>query len=178
MRIELEGVQLQRHCSPGSPAADHGILGASVSPKQVDGAAHMVVQLLLDDDLDDFDDDLLDGPLVAELRTPAGDLVTRELFDHDSFRRRLHAERQSGERNLHGVLVLTNGELPPHYIRLAFLRQPVDQTAGCILVIVRAERDSLLAGIEAGHANGAITDSERRSLLTSIDQRHPVQRQG
>ncbi len=173
LRIDLTGEQLQLHSPPGSIPFQHGLMGVAVSPKRVEGRDHTVVQLLLDDDLDDFDDDLLDGPLVAELRTPAGDLVTRELFDHDRFRRRLHAERTNGGHELHGVLVLTGGELPPHYIRLAFLRHGLDETGGCVLCIVRADRDELLWGIETGHATGAITDGERRSLITSIDQRHP-----
>lgn len=174
LRVDLTGAELQVHAPPGSTPAEHGVIGVAVSPKRVDGHDHTVVQLLLDDDVDGFDDDLLDGPLIAELRTPAGDLVTRELFDHDRFRRDLHAERAAGVSDLHGVLVLTNGELPPHYIRLAFLRQPLDETGGCVLVIVCTHRDELLDGIERGFAAGSITDAERRSLLTGIDQRHPL----
>ncbi len=46
-------------------------------------------------------------------------------------------------------------------------------TAGAHLVVRRTAVAELVAGVEAAHANGEITDDDRRALLTSIDQRHP-----
>lgn len=174
LRTELPGRPIQAETAPGSPPFERGILGAAVSPKTIDGTEHTVVQLLFDDDHPTFDPSLLDCPLVAELRTPAGDVVTRELFDHDRFRRQLQEERATGGKELRGVLVLTGGELPPPYIRLAFLTVPVAETAGCELVVIRSERDALAAAIHAGHADGSLTDREHRGLLTTVEQRHPA----
>ncbi len=159
--------------APGDGPFLAGVLGVALSPKVIDGSEHTVVQLLLDDDRPAFDDSLLDCPLVAEIRTPAGDIVTRELFDHDEFRRRLHAERADGGHELRGVLLLTGGQLPPAYLRLAFLSIPVGDTDGCALAVVRSGRDDLMDAIDAGRLDGSLADSEFRSLSTMIDQRHP-----
>lgn len=173
-RVESMGRPSQVQTAPGSPPFERGILGAALSPKQIDGTEHTVVQLMLDDDRPGFDPLLLDCPLVAEIRTPAGDVVTRELFDHDVFRRRLHAERAAGGDELRGVLLLTDGELPPAYLRLAFLTVSVADTAGCDLVVVRSARDELVGAIDAGRADGSLSEREHRGLLTTIEQRHPV----
>jgi hypothetical protein len=84
----------------------------------------------------------------------AGDLVARELFDHDAFRRRLYAEREAEGDQLHGVLVLSEGELPPPYLRLAFLPVPLAGTAGHTLSVVRSARTELIDGIEAAFCRG------------------------
>src|SRR3546814_17064049 len=86
-----------------------------------------------------FDRTLLDSPLVAELRTPSGDVVVRDLFDHDRFRHDLRADQEAGGRVLRGVLVLTGGELPPPHVRLAFLPGSVSGTAGTTLAVVRTD---------------------------------------
>lgn len=174
IRIALGGRPSQMQTAPGDPSYEAGVLGVALSPKTIDGDEHTVVQLMLDDDRPGFDRTLLDCPLVAEIRTPAGDVVTRELFDHDVFRQRLHDERAVGGDELRGVLLLTDGQLPPAYLRLAFLTVPVADTDGCLLAVVRSDRDDLVAAIDAGHAAGALADSEFRSLSTMIEQRHPI----
>lgn len=167
------GRPAQMQTTPGSPEFSAGVLGAALSPKEIDGQEHTVVQLLLDDDQPGFDTELLDCPLVAEIRTPAGDVVTRELFDHDRFRQQLHAERAAGGDELRGVLLLTQGELPPPYIRLAFLAVPVADTDGCDLTIVRAERAELVEAIDAALHDGSLSERHHRNLATTIEQRHP-----
>lgn len=168
------GRPAQMQTSPGSPPFEGGILGAAMSPKPIDGSEHTVVQLMLDDDRPGFDRSLLDCPLVAEMRTPAGDVVTRELFDHDRFRQQLHAERAAGGDELRGVLLLTDGALPPAYLRLAFLAVTLPDTEGCELVVTRTERAELLAAIDAGRDDGSLREDEHRGLRTTIEQRHPV----
>lgn len=172
IQIALGGQPSQMQTAPGDPSFEAGLLGVALSPKDIDGTAHTVVQAMFDDDRPGFDRSLLDCPLMAEVRTPAGDVVTRELFDHDEFRRALHAERADGGNELRGVLLLTGGELPPAYLRLAFLDIPVEETAGCSLVLVRSDRDDLVEAIDAGRADGSLRDEEHRSLTTMIDQRH------
>ena len=174
LRIRSGGRPSQMQTVPGSAEFERGVLGAALSPKEIDGDQHTVVQLLLDDDQPGFDVSLLDCPLVAEIRTPAGDVVTRELFDHDRFRHELLDDRQSGGSDLRGVLLLTDGQLPPRYIRLAFLGSPIADTDGCELVIVRTERDELLAAIDAGLESGSLSEQEHRGLRTTIEQRHPA----
>ncbi len=159
--------------APGEATYEVGVLGLALSPKMIDGGEHTVVQLMLDDDRPGFDRTLIDCPLMAEIQTPAGDIVTRELFDHDGFRQRLHAERAAGGDEMRGVLLLTDGQLPPAYLRLAFLTIPVADTDGCVLAVVRSERDDLVVAIDAGRAAGSLADSEFRSLTTMIEQRHP-----
>ena len=173
LKAELSGVAAQVETATGSGPYDMGILGLAVHPKEIDGLEHSVVQMMFDDDRSDFDPSLLECPLVAEVRTPAGDLVARELFDHDGFRRRLHAEREAEGDELHGVLVLSEGELPPPYLRLAFLPMPLAATAGHTLSVVRSGRGELIDGVEAGFADGSLTDRQRRHLIVAIEQRHP-----
>lgn len=174
LRIRSMGRPAQMQTAPGSPPFEHGVLGAAMSPKPIDGNEHTVVQLMLDDDRPGFDRSLLDCPLVAEIRTPGGEVLTRELFDHDRFRQGLRDERVAGGDELRGVLLLTDGELPPAYLRLAFLSVPVPDTEGCDLVVTRSERDALLGAIDAGRDDGSLREDEHRGLRTTIEQRHPV----
>jgi hypothetical protein len=174
LRVETMGRPAQVQTPPGSPAFERGVLGAALSPKVIDGREHTVVQVMLDDDRPGFDRSLLDCPMVAEIQTPAGDVVTRELFDHDAFRRELHAEKAAGGDELRGVLLLSGGELPPTYLRLAFLDVPVGDIDGCDLVVVRSDRDDLIAAIDAGLADGSLSEREHRGLRTTIEQRHPA----
>lgn len=172
IRLALGGRPSQMQTAPGDGPFDAGVLGVALSPKDIDGADHTVVQVMLDDDRPRFDRSLLDCPLVAEVRTPAGDVITRELFDHDGFRRRLQTERAGGGDDLRGVLLLTGGQLPPAYLRLAFLSVPIGDTEGCELVVTRFARDELVDAVDAGLADGSLTDGEHRSLTTMIEQRH------
>lgn len=174
LRLELIGAPGRVETAPGSPAWERGVLGVDVSATVVDGAPHTVAQVLFDDDAPGFERDLLDQPLVAELRTPSGDVVVRDLFDHDRFRRALLDEQHAGESNLRGVLVLTGGELPPHYVRLAFLPVPVDGTAGTTLAVVRTDVPELHTAVEDALERGEISEVEHQALLTSIEQRHPA----
>jgi hypothetical protein len=152
----------------------HGVVGVDVAERTIDGRPWTVVQLLLDDDHPLFDRTLLDAPVVAEVVDREGVVIAVEPFDHDRFRRRLHQERLDATSTTRGVLVLTGGELPPHYIRLAFV--PADQTsiAGGRLIVRRTTVAELVAGVESAFAAGEITDEDRRALLTSIEQRHPT----
>jgi hypothetical protein len=174
LRLELIGAPGRVETAPGSPAAERGIVGVDVRGMSIDGTAHTVVQVLFDDDVPGFERALLDQPLVAELRTPGGDVVVRDLFDHDRFRRDLHAEQQAGEANLRGVLVLPGGELPPHYIRLAFLPVPVDGTAGTTLAVVRTDVPELVMAVDDALEREEVSEAEHRALLTAIEQRHPA----
>jgi hypothetical protein len=128
---------------------------------------------MLDDDRPAFDRSLLDDPMTAEVRTPAGDVLTRELFDHDEFRRRLHVEQSEGGDELRCVVLLTDGRLPPAYLRLAFLPVAVEATDGCDLVVVRHDREELLAAVRASRDDGRLSERDHRSLRTAIEQRHP-----
>lgn len=152
----------------------HGIIGVDVATRAIDGRPWTVVQLLLDDDHPLFDRSLLDAPVVAEVRSEAGAIVALEAFDHDAFRRQLQAERDAGEHTTRGVLVLTGGQLPPPYVRLAFLPLELAATAGTQLVVRRTTVAELVAGVEAAYAAGEATDDERRALLIAIEQRHPT----
>lgn len=158
----------------------HGIVGVDVASRTIAGRAWTVVQLLLDDDHPLFDRTLLDAPVVAEVRThghaDSGEAVTLALepFDHDAFRRQLDAEVVAGESTTRGVLVRTGGQLPPPYVRLAFLPIELAETAGADLSVRRTTVAELVAGVEAAYATGDITDDDRRALLVSIEQRHPT----
>lgn len=158
----------------------HGVLGVDVASRTIDGHHWTVVQLLLDDDHPLFDRELLDAPMVAEVRTHGHEdcggpvALALEPFDHDAFRRRLQAEHAAGESTTRGVLVRTGGELPPPYVRLAFLPIELAQTAGADLIVRRTNVAELVAGVEAAYANGDITDADRRALLITIEQRHPT----
>ena len=71
-------------------------------------------------------------------------------------------------------LLLTAGELPPAYLRFAFLDTPLARIGGCTLVVARSERVDLVASIEQGYGDGSLTDEEYQGLMTGIDQRHPA----
>ncbi len=173
IRAELGGGPGRSMVAPGSPGGRDGLVGIDVAPRDVDGVAHTVVQLLLDDDVPGFDRGLLDRPMVAELSV--GDrVVAREAFDHDVFRRRLLAERQAGTSTTRGILVLTEGEPPPPWVRLAFLPVPVESTADHTSRIITTTVPELLAGVDEAYARGEVTDEERRALIVSIEQRHPI----
>lgn len=157
----------------------HGVLGVDVASRTIDGHHWTVVQLLLDDDHPLFDRTLLDAPLVAEVRThghadgrPVA--LSVEPFDHDAFRQQLQREHAAGQATTRGVLVRTGGDLPPPYVRLAFLPIEIAETAGADLLVRRTTVAELVAGVEAAHATGDITDDDRRALLISIEQRHPT----
>jgi hypothetical protein len=156
----------------------HGVLGVDVAARTIDGHHWTVVQLLLDDDHPLFDRALLDAPVVAEVHTHGHEgsgpvVLALEPFDHDAFRQKLQAERDAGSSTTRGVLVRTGGELPPRYVRLAFLPLELAATAGTDLVIRRTTVAELAAGVESAHARGEVTDDDRRTLLASIEQRHP-----
>ena len=155
----------------GLPA---GVVGIDVARRVVKGAAQVVVQLLLDDEVAGFDRSLLDAPIVVELADVGGRTVAREPFDHDVFRRRLRDELAAGQQITRGVLVLDRGELLPPWIRLAFVPAELADIVGHTLVVRRATRDDLVAGVDGAYAAGELTDDERTAMLTSIEQRHPV----
>jgi hypothetical protein len=154
----------------------HGVVGIDVAARTIDDRHWTVVQLLLDDDHPLFDRTLLDQPVVAEVRGRHGDgaVLALEPFDHDAFRRQLDAEQAAGEHQTRGVLVRTGGQLPPPYVRLAFLPIELAETAGAQLVVRRTTVAELVAGVEAAHQRLEITDDERRALLLGIEQRHPT----
>lgn len=157
----------------GAPAELAGVLGVDVAPTTIDDRPHVVVQVLLDDGRPGFDPALLDEPIVAELLDDAGHVALREPFDHDEFRQTLQRERRAGQQTTRGVLILTHGELPPPWIRLAFLPVDLAQTAGSTLVVRRTTLDELLAGIDASYEAGEIGDDERRALVIAVEQRRP-----
>jgi hypothetical protein len=158
----------------------HGVVGVDVSARTIDGQHWTVVQLLLDDEDPLFDPSLLHAPVVAELRTHGHGprshpvVVAVEPFDHETFRRQLQLERDNGESTTRGVLVLTGGQLPPRYVRLAFLPVELAETAGCELTVRQTTVAGLVAGAEQAYAAGEITDDQRRTLLIAIEQRHPT----
>ncbi len=112
-------------------------------------------------------------PIVVDA---AGSLAARELLDHDRFRQELLAEREGGVEERRGVLVLTGGELPPPWIRLAFLPVALSATAGSSLVLARTTAEVLLAGVEAATAAGEMTDGERAAAIATIEHLHPGSR--
>lgn len=173
LRLELIGGPGRVETAPSSPASERGVLGVDVTETTVDGEEHTVIQVLFDDDVAGFDRSLLDAPLVAELRDRSGDVLVRDLFDHDRFRQELLADRQAGESERRGVLVLTGGALPPRYVRLAFLPTPIGDTAGSTLAVVRTEIPDLVMAVDDALERGQIDDDEHRALLVSIEQRHP-----
>ena len=164
-----------------------GVLGVDVAGRAIDGRRWTVVQLLLDDDHPHFDQTLHDAPVVAEVRRAGSDgtdgadgadgdrpTLALEPFDHDRFRRQLEEEQAAGESTTRGVLVRTGGQLPPPYVRLAFLPIDLEATAGADLLVRRTSVAELVAGVEAAHAAGEVTDDGRRALLVTIEQRHPT----
>jgi hypothetical protein len=170
-RVPMYGSPVRAEPDPELPV--DGMLGLDVTGGVVEDAPRTVVQLLLDDDAAGFDRSLLDAPIVAELVDGLGRVVAAEPFDHDGFRRRLDEERRSGESVTRGVLVLTEGRLPPPWVRLAFLPFPLDATAGNELRIRRTSVEELVQGVELAYSNGAISDTERTALLVSVEQLHP-----
>jgi hypothetical protein len=170
-RVPMSGSPVRVEPEPELPV--DGVLGLDVTGGVVEDAPRTVVQLLLDDDVVGFDRSLLDAPIVAELVDGLGRVVAAEPFDHDRFRRRLHEERRAGESVSRGVLVLTEGQLPPPWVRLAFLPSPLDATAGNELRVRRTSVAELVTAVEHAYSNGAITDGERTALLVSIEQLHP-----
>jgi hypothetical protein len=172
--VELTGAPL-RATDPAALGAGGvaGVVGVDVAATTVDGASLTVVQVLLDDDVTGFDRSLLDAPVTAELLDATGAVVHREMFDHDRFRRTLLAERGAGERTTRGVLLLTGGELPPPWVRLAFLPLPLGATRFHRLVVRRTTVDELRSGVEVAAAAGEVTDEERRAVLVVLGQLHP-----
>jgi len=177
IRVDLDGgpIQVLAKDQPSTPGV-HGVVGVDVSSRTIDHHPWTVVQVLLDDDHPLFDPSLLDAPLVAEIHGHhgLGAALAVEPFDHDEFRQRLAREQAAGESTTRGVLVRTGGELPPPYVRLAFVPLALAETATTTLVVRRTTVADLVAGAEAAHAAGAIGDDERRALLVSIEQRHPT----
>jgi hypothetical protein len=171
-RIDLTGAPVRIERGSGASPLAPDVLGVDVTGRVIDGVAHTVVQLMLDDDRPGFDPNLLDSPVLAELVNADGALQARELADHDRFRRALQAERAAGRSERRGVLLLTRGELPPPWIRLCFLAVPLDAGAGGSLVLRRTSVDELVAGVERSAAEGAVTDAERLAALTTVDHLH------
>ncbi|MGB6057657.1 MAG: hypothetical protein WBF71_05285 [Microthrixaceae bacterium] len=178
LRINLTGAPLRLHADvSGGVVEELGILGVDVSPREIAGENYSVVQLILDDQRPDDEGSLLDSPLVADV-VRAGDdpdsaPLARALFDHDDFREKLRREHEAGESVTRGILILNEGELPPPWIRMAFLPIPLKVTAGMSLVVHRSTVDELVSGIETSFAQGLATEDERRSMLVSIEQHHP-----
>lgn len=172
-RVDLTGEPL-RHMADDAPAVlAHGVLGVDISAGSVDGTDHTVVQVMLDDDRPGFDHTLLDSPLLADIVGADSSLAARELLDHDRFRRELRAERDDGVEERRGVLVLTDGELPPPWIRLAFLPVALSATVGCSMVLTSATAEELLAGVDAATSAGEMTDGERAAAVATIEHLHP-----
>jgi hypothetical protein len=176
-RLELDGSP-RRAGGNGTRlgVAPPGVAGVDVAPRTVAGEPFTVVQVLFDDDDPAFDRTLLEAPLVAELVTPEGETWHREPFDHDRFRRQLAAERRAQQSTTRGVLLLVDGQLPPPWVRLAFLPVGIAATAGSELVVRRTTAAELTAGAHEAHQRGDITDAQRDAVLTAIEQRHPGDR--
>lgn len=184
-RVALTGEAVQHMAGAPGTSLAHGVLGVDVRGRVVEGTPHVVVQLLLDDDVADVDSSLLDAPLIAEVLATDTDegatdtgsgtdaVIARELFDHDAFRRRLHEDRRRGTSQLRGVLVLTDGQLPPPWIRMAFLPIDLAATAGAELVLGRRSTEQLLDDVHAAHAAGRISETERTAAIVTLEQRHP-----
>jgi hypothetical protein len=171
--IALTGQPLRAMAAEGGDSQRSGVVGIDVAERRADGAVYTVIQLLFDDDLAGFDRQLLDSPLLAEVLDANGQIVRREPFDHDQFRQTLHTEHAGGTAVTRGVLVRTEGELPPPWVRLAFVPLAVSATAGATLVIRRTTVAELRSGVDQAYALGEISDQERLAVLLSIDQRHP-----
>jgi putative membrane protein len=168
-RVELSGRPVQTMAEDDrSPMGRHGLLGLDVRGRAIDGVDQTVVQVLLDDDRSGFDPTLLDSPVVAEVRDGDGRVLAQEPFDHDRFRRRLLAERDAGESVARGVLVLTDGELPPPWVRLAFLPIAIEATAGAVLTIRRTTVAELLGALDDAYARGEITEPQYRERLAVL----------
>ncbi|MFN7149196.1 MAG: hypothetical protein ACK4V6_06920, partial [Microthrixaceae bacterium] len=127
----------------------------------------------LDDDRPDFDPALYDAPLVVDVLGADAGMLASELADHDRFRRALRDERDQGRPQRRGVLLLTDGELPERWVRLAFLPLELAATGGATLALRRVAPEELVDGVERAHADGAIGDDERTAALTTIEHLHP-----
>jgi hypothetical protein len=171
-RITLTGGPVRAEVAHGAVLGP-GLLGVDVAERAIDGRSWTVVQLLLDDDDPAFDRALLDCPMVATVLGGDGAVLVREPLDHDRFRRQLRYERDRGESFTRGMLVTTGGQLPPPWIRLAFLPLDLAATAAAVLTIERTSVAALQQGAEDAYARGEITDAERVAVLTAIEQRHP-----
>lgn len=173
LSVELDGGPRRLIVEEPSAEVPAGVVGVDVAPRDIDGSAHTVVQVLLDDDVEGFDTTLLDAPLVAEVRGADGAVLARDLFDHDAFRRRLRVERDRGRSVARGVMLLEHGALPPPWVRLAFLPVALADTAGSTLHVADSTVERLRAGIESAHAAGELTDDERITALRTLEHRHP-----
>jgi hypothetical protein len=171
-RITLTGAPVRVERVNGSSTLSTDVLGIDVAERIIDDVAHTVVQVMLDDDRPGFDPTLFDAPVLAEVTGGDGALLARELIDHDRFRRALRAERDAGRSERRGVLLLTDGELPPPWIRLCFLPLALTAGAGATLVLRRTTVEDLVAGVERSAAEGAIADNERVAALTAIEHLH------
>lgn len=171
-RIALTGGPVRVERVNGSSTLSTDVLGIDVAERTIDGVDHTVVQVMLDDDRPGFDPALFDAPVLAEVTAPDGSLSARELLDHDRFRTALRDERNAGRSERRGVLLLTDGSLPPPWIRLCFLRMALTAGAGATLVLRRTTVEDLVAGVERSAAEGAITDNERVAALTAIEHLH------
>ncbi|MFN7150362.1 MAG: hypothetical protein ACK4V6_12890, partial [Microthrixaceae bacterium] len=87
--IELTGAPVRVMAGDAAGVLADGVLGVDVRGTSVDGAAHVVVQVLLDDDRPDFDPALYDAPLVVDVLGADAGMLASELADHDRFRRAL-----------------------------------------------------------------------------------------
>jgi hypothetical protein len=173
--IELTGAPVRVMGGNGSAGLAAGVLGVDVRSTSVDGAERVVVQVLLDDDHPDFDRGLYDAPMVVDVLGADATMLASELADHDRFRRALRDEREQGRSERRGVLLLTDGELPAPWVRLAFLALSLASTRGATLVLRRASTEELVDGVERAYADGAITDAERSAARSTIEHLHPRQ---
>jgi hypothetical protein len=171
--IDLTGAPVRVTADQAGAALAADLVGVDVARTEVDGVEHTVVQVLLDDDRVGFDPTLLEGPLLVEVVRPDGTVVAREPADHDRFRRELQAERGSSHGERRGVLLLTAGELPPPWIRLAFLPIALHDTSATVLRLQRSTVAELLDGVERAAAAGAMSDADRRAALIAIEHLHP-----
>ncbi len=178
LRVHLTGSQLRLHSDVNSGVVEEtGILGVDISPRQIGGVDYSVVQLILDDEHGGDGPGLLDSPLVADVMAPGAGgedpPLARALFDHAEFREKLRSEHEAGESETRGILIINEGELPPPWIRMAFVELPLRITAGMDLVVHRSTVEELVAGIEKSFAEGLATETQRRDMLISIGQHHP-----
>lgn len=173
--IELAGSPVRVMAADDGAQLAGDVLGVDVTRRRIGGAEHTVVQVLLDDDRPAFDRALYDAPVLVDVVGRDGELVGRELLDHDRFRRALRDERDAGVDERRGVLLLTDGALPERWVRLAFVPVPLVATAGASLRLRRTTVDDLVAGVEQATLDGVMTDAERSTVLTTIDQLHPQQ---
>ena len=70
------------------------------------------------------------------------------------------------------MLVLTRGELPPPWIRLAFLPVALSATAGGWLVLSRTTAEIAAGRVEAATAASEMTDGEHATAAPTIERLH------